>query len=68
MRNTRRQCNNTSGFTGVYRNKRWKRWLSYIVVNGIFHKSWHDTKEEAIAARATLKAKYHAYKPTDEAA
>jgi len=57
---------NTSGFTGVSWVKRINKWRAEIKHNGKnIHLGYHKTIEEAVAARAIAKAKYHAFHPED---
>lgn len=53
-RNNKRFCTNTTGFTGVYENKKRKKWLASIHVGGGKQKylGIFSTKAEAIAARS----------------
>lgn len=54
------QCNNTSGYPGVYWNGKKHKWIAKIHINrkDIYLGSFHD-RESAIAARITAEKKYY---------
>lgn len=50
--NSRKRKDNTSGYRGVYFNKRDKNWNAAIFINGINHNlGYHDTPEIAVMVR-----------------
>ena len=52
--------NNTTGYKGVHREQRGKKWIANIGVdNKRYHLGTFETKEEAIKARKEAEAKYH---------
>lgn len=54
------QSNNTTGYKGVYYNKRDKTWNARVTVDGkTIHLGTFLTKEEAIAARQAGEEKYY---------
>lgn len=54
------QSNNTTGYKGVYYNKRDKTWSARVTVAGkTIHLGTFPTKEEAIAARQAGEEKYY---------
>jgi hypothetical protein len=56
MRNAKKQCNNTSGVTGVDFHKETKKWRSMIAVNGKrFHIGYFNDFDEAVLARVTVE-------------
>lgn len=60
MMNKRKPKNNTSGYTGVFWDKRDKKWRAYIKLNYKRIQLYYgDSKEEAISARIAGKLKYH---------
>ncbi|AAP58725.1 57R [Xanthomonas phage Xp10] len=64
--NRGKSSNNTSGVPGVGWHKQRKKWRAQIKVNGKnIHLGWFDTIEEAAAARAAAKEKYHQFNPVD---
>jgi len=53
------QNNNTSGVTGVYWNKRDRKWQAMIKVNNKqIHLGYFEGKTEAITARKIAEIKY----------
>lgn len=59
LKNKKIQKNNSSGFCGVYFNKRCNKWQSYIrVSNKRIHLGCFDNREEAISARSQANKKY----------
>lgn len=69
--NNQNQCrrsDNTSGVVGVYWYKQLGKWRALIQLNGrLMHLGYYKTIEEAAAARAVAKAKYHTFHPEDVA-
>lgn len=59
MRNAGWCSNNSSGYKGVYYNKRDDLWSASICVDGEKHTEYYHTKEEAIEARKRLEKKYY---------
>lgn len=58
-RNRRRKINNTSGFTGVYWNKRQQKWHATITVyKHRIHLGFHTDLEDALRARARAEGLY----------
>lgn len=65
--NRKLQPNNTTGYKGVYRNKKDNTWYARVTVNGeTIHLGTFKTKKEAISARRDGEQKY--YKPQLEKA
>ena len=62
-RNLRKQCNNTSGVTGVTWDKRYDKWQSKIQIEGI-NKSlgYFDNLFDAACARKNAEVKYGFHK------
>ena len=59
-RNKSMQCNNTSGFPGVYWNKAANKWNAYLsVANKDIHLGSFTDKADAIAARIAGEDLYH---------
>lgn len=59
-RNMSKSLANTSGFTGVYRNKKLKGWRAMIMVDGVsIHLGGFKRKSDAIAARQAANIKYN---------
>lgn len=59
MMNKRKQCNNSSGVTGVYLDKKYNKWQARIIYNKqIIHLGYFNTKEEAIEARRQAELEY----------
>lgn len=64
--NQRKRRNNTSGVVGVHWHKKLGKWQAYIMSNGRgIHLGYYGTIEEAAAARAAAKAKYHTFNPEE---
>jgi hypothetical protein len=60
VRNCKLGKGNTSGYKGVYFNKRAKRYLAQIKLNNKkIHLGYYDTPEEAHAAYCEASKKYH---------
>jgi hypothetical protein len=60
LMNQRRNRNNTSGYKGVNWNKRDKKWMSQIKVEGKqIHLGYFSGKEEAYKAYCEASKKYH---------
>lgn len=58
--NSRRRCNNTSGFKGVSWNRRTRAWRAYVTRNGKTHWLGHyATAETAFAARVAAADRLH---------
>ncbi|HCC05019.1 TPA: Fis family transcriptional regulator [Patescibacteria group bacterium] len=60
--NTKKQCNNTSGFKGVSLDKSAKKekWRAFINVSGkSINLGYHNTAEEAYKAYCEACVKYH---------
>lgn len=58
-KNRSKNYNNTSGYKGVSFHKNYKRWISYIGVNGkLIHLGWFDDKKEAALAYNEAAKKY----------
>lgn len=54
------QPNNTTGYKGVYRDRRYGTWFARVTVNGeTIHLGTFPTKEEAVAARQAGEEKYY---------
>ena len=57
--NKSKQSNNTSGYTGVYWNKRRCKWVAQIKVNSKkIHLGYFENKEDAIESRKKAEEKY----------
>lgn len=57
--NKSKQSNNTSGVTGVYRDKKYNRWYSIITVNkNVIHLGYYDKFKDAVKARKEAEEKY----------
>lgn len=57
--NRSKQYNNTSGVTGVYRDKKYNRWFSVITANkNVIHLGHFNKFEEAVKARKQAEEKY----------
>ncbi|WBK39697.1 HNH endonuclease [Xanthomonas phage L522] len=68
LQNRGRHSNNRSGVIGVCRFKPTGEWQAYICANGKqIHLGYFATIEEAAAARAAAKEKYHQFNPIDRA-
>lgn len=66
MQNMCKYSNNTSGVLGVGFDKTNGKWRARIMVNGKnVHIGYFETLEEASAARAAAKQKYHTFNPVD---
>ena len=64
--NRSRQKTNRSGYTGVTWHSQNGKWLARIMHKGEhIHLGYHKTIEEAAAARAAAKEKYHTFHPED---
>lgn len=64
--NKARYKTNTSGCAGVGWNTKAGKWQARIMHKGkSIHLGYHETLEEAAAARAAAKAKYHTFHPED---
>ena len=64
--NTRKPRTNTSGVVGVCWDKSRGKWIAQITTNGrCKHLGYYGAIEEAAAARAAGKAKYHTFNPED---
>lgn len=62
--NRARQSNNTSGYAGVFLDKRCGKWRAKITVNRIdYDLGAFDDREAAAAAYARGKQKYHPFSP-----
>lgn len=58
-RNVKLDHRNSSGFTGVYWNKKERRWKASIRVNyELIHLGYHDQIVDAVAARIRANRKY----------
>lgn len=58
--NRRQQRNNTSGYRGVWLDKRYQKWRAQIKINGKqIALGGYDTPELAFAAYLAASAKYH---------
>lgn len=58
--NSKLQCNNTSGITGVYWIKKDQKWFAQIRINNRhIYLGRFDTKEQATFARRAAAKKYH---------
>ena len=67
--NTKLSRANTSGYTGVTWDKRRRKWMAKIVVDGRWRFQGHSpTRELAYAAYLAAKARYHPYQPVPRAA
>jgi len=65
LQNQRLRKTNTSGFSGVSRNKKAKRWQSQIKVNNKYiYLGLFDTPELAYAAYIDAKSRLHKFQPT----
>lgn len=63
--NVKRHSTNTSGHPGVMRAAKCDKWQAQLKVNGkMMWLGYHETKEAAIDAYLTAKAKYHTFNPT----
>ena len=59
-RNTTKPKNNTSGFIGVYLNKKDKKWKAKISVDGkVISLGHYYSKEDAVKARLKAEARYY---------
>ena len=56
-------CNNKSGVTGVWRNKRLNKWQAYIRINGQqIHLGLFEQFDAAVQVRKAAERKYHPFK------
>ena len=66
QQNHPKRSDNTSGFPGVSWYKKVNKWGAHIKHSGRrIHIGLYETLEEAAAARAAAKAKYHTFHPED---
>ena len=66
LQNMSKPCTNTSGIVGVIWCKQTSKWRAQIQLNRrMIHIGRFETIEEAAAARAAAKAKYHTFNPED---
>ncbi|WQZ00658.1 HNH homing endonuclease [Xanthomonas phage NP1] len=68
LQNKGKYSNNKSGAQGVHWNKQAKKWMAQIRVAGKnIYLGLFETLEEAAAARAAAKLKYHTFQPVERA-
>lgn len=66
QQNLTKYKNNSSGVQGVCWHKRDEKWMARINVDGkCINLGYFNTVEEATAARAAAKQKYHKFNPVD---
>ena len=60
LRNQSLRSNNTSGYVGVYLNKKQNKYAANVQINGVTKwLGYYDTVEEAVAARAVANINYN---------